>query len=178
MNKLEAVGRLIQWVEELSKFDMQYQPREAIKAQALSNFIVEFTPASVQQNGDQGAKQWVVHVDGSSTQHAKVIGIVLQSLEGDQLEYVVHLQFQTTNNEGEYEALLQGLELAKSLGAYSVLVQGDSQLVIGQMNGTCEAKEERMLHNNLVSTNAKGGKHGSRCPSQGNICRQDGGQSN
>ena len=47
-----------------------------------------------------------VRVDGSSTQHAEVIGIVLQLLEGDQLEYVVCLQFQTTNNEGEYEALL------------------------------------------------------------------------
>ena len=34
--------------------------------------------------------------------------------------------------------------MAKSLGAESVLVQGDSQLVIGQVNGTCEAKEERM----------------------------------
>ena len=47
------------------------------------------------------------------------------------MEYVVHLQFQTTNNEAEYEALLQGLELAKSLGADSVVIQGDSQLVIG-----------------------------------------------
>ena len=34
--------------------------------------------------------------------------------------------------------------MAKSLGAESVLVQGDSQLVIGQENGTYEAKEERM----------------------------------
>ena len=32
----------------------------------------------------------------------------------------------------------------KSLGADSVLVHGDSQLVIGQVNGTCEAKEEHM----------------------------------
>ena len=36
------------------------------------------------------------------------------------------------------------MELIKSLGAYSILVQVDSQLVIGQKNGTCEAKEERM----------------------------------
>ena len=49
-----------------------------------------------------------------------------------------------TNNEAKYEALLQGLELAKSLEANSVLVQGDSQLVINQVNEMCEAKEERM----------------------------------
>ena len=65
-------------------------------------------------------------MNGLSTQHVGGIRIVLRSLEGDHLEYVVHLQFQMTNNEAEYEALLQGLELAKSLGADSVLVLGDS----------------------------------------------------
>ena len=56
----------------------------------------------------------------------------------------VHLQYLATNNEVEYEALFKGLELAKFLGAKSILVQGDSQLVMGQVNGTYEAKEERM----------------------------------
>ena len=32
--------------------------------------------------------------------------------------------------KAKYETLLQGLELAKSLGAESILVQGDLQLVI------------------------------------------------
>ena len=31
MNKLEAVGRLIQWAVELSEFDVRYLPRNAIK---------------------------------------------------------------------------------------------------------------------------------------------------
>ena len=39
MNKLEAAGRLIQWAIELSEFDIRYQPRNAIKAQALADFI-------------------------------------------------------------------------------------------------------------------------------------------
>ena len=60
------------------------------------------------------------------------------------MEYAVHLQFQTTNNEVEYEALLQDLELVKSLGVDLILVQGDSQMVIGQVNEMCEAKEEQM----------------------------------
>ena len=58
--------------------------------------------------------------------------------------YKVHLQYRTTNNEVEYEALLKGLELAKSIKAESILILRDSQLVMGQVNGTCEAKEERM----------------------------------
>ena len=85
---------------------MQYRPREAIKAQAFADFITKFTSTCEQQSGHQGIKQWVIHVNGSSTQHASGFGIVLQSLEGDRLEYAVCLQFQTTNNEAEYEALL------------------------------------------------------------------------
>ena len=34
--------------------------------------------------------------------------------------------------------------MAKSVEVESILVLGDSQLVIGQVNGTCEAKEEQM----------------------------------
>lgn len=71
----------------------------------------------------------------------------MQSLERDHLEYAIHLQFQTTNNKAEYEAFLQGLELAKSLGVDSDLVQEDSLLVIGQMKEMYEAKEEQMKKN-------------------------------
>ena len=35
MNKLEVARRLIQWAIKLSEFDIRYQPRHAIKAQAL-----------------------------------------------------------------------------------------------------------------------------------------------
>ena len=68
----------------------------------------------------------------------------MQSPEGDRLKYKVRMQYQTTNNEVEYKTLLNGLELAKSIGAKSILILGDSQLVMGQVNGTCEVKEERM----------------------------------
>ena len=36
------------------------------------------------------------------------------------------------------------MKLAKSLGAKFVVVQGDSQLIINQVNEMCEAKEDRM----------------------------------
>ena len=70
--------------------------------------------------------------------------MVLQSPEGHKLKHKVRLQYQTTNNEVEYEALLKGLELAKSVEAKSILVLGDSQLIMGQVNGIYEAKEEQM----------------------------------
>ena len=43
MNKPEAVGRMVQWAIQLSQFDIKYHPRTSIKAQALANFIAEFT---------------------------------------------------------------------------------------------------------------------------------------
>ena len=89
-------------------------------------------------------KRWVIHVDGSSTQHAGRIGVVLQSPEGDKLKYKIRLQYQPTNNEVEYEALLKGLKLANFVETRSILILGDSQLVMGQVNGMYEAKEGRM----------------------------------
>ena len=83
-------------------------------------------------------------MDGSSTLYAGGIGVILKSPEGDKLKYAARLQYQTTNNEVEYEAFLKGLELAKSLGVESVLIQGDSQLIINQVNGMYEAKESQM----------------------------------
>ena len=74
----------------------------------------------------ENRKKWVVHVDGTSTQHAGGIRVVLLSLEGDKLKHNVRLQYQMTNNEAEYEALLKGLELAKSVEAESVFILGDS----------------------------------------------------
>ena len=65
-------------------------------------------------------------MDGSSTQHVGGIGVVMQSPEGDKLKHKIRLQYQATNNEIEYEALLKGLELTKSVEAKSILVLGDS----------------------------------------------------
>ena len=52
--------------------------------------------------------------------------MVLQSPEGDILKHKVRLQYQTTNNEVEYEAILKGLELAKFVEDKSILILGDS----------------------------------------------------
>ena len=67
MNKLEDIGQLIQWAVELSEFDIRYQPRHVIKAQALADFIAEFTP---NHDETENSKRWVVHVDGLSTRYA------------------------------------------------------------------------------------------------------------
>ena len=67
MNKLEVVGRLIQWAIGLSEFDIRYQPRNAIKAQVLADFIAEFSPNHGDLERVDEAIKWVVYIVGSST---------------------------------------------------------------------------------------------------------------
>ena len=57
---------------------------------------------------------------------------------------MVRLNFPTTNNEAEYETLVAGLDLTKAVGATSVVVYCNSQLVTSQVNGNYEYKGERM----------------------------------
>jgi ribonuclease HI len=65
------------------------------------------------------------------------VGVLLLAPHGDQFKYMVHLDFKTTNNMVEYEALLFGLSTALSLGVRQLLMKGDSQLIIKQVNGDC-----------------------------------------
>ena len=51
---------------------------------------MEFTP-SYDDLEVMEDKKWIIHVDGSSTQHAGGIGVVLQSPDGDRLRHKVHL---------------------------------------------------------------------------------------
>ena len=69
---------------------------------------------------------------------------ILMSQERDTLKYVVNLQFSTTNNEAKYETLITGLKLAKMLITRRIVIQANSQLIIEQMKGVYEAREDRM----------------------------------
>ena len=57
---------------------------------------------------------------------------------------MIRLDFPTTNNEAEYEALVAGVDLAKAAGAENIVVHCDSQVVTSQINGDYECKNNRM----------------------------------
>ena len=57
---------------------------------------------------------------------------------------MICLNFPTTNNEAEYEALVAGLDLARAAGATSVVIYYDSQVITNQVNRDYECKGERM----------------------------------
>ena len=124
MSSLEAAGRMAFWTIELSEFDVQYHQRTVVKGQVVANFITKFT--CMESQGTKEQSQWSVHIDGSSNMQIGGAGIVLRSLEGDEIKCMVRLNFPRTNNEAEYEALVAGLDLTKALRATSVVVYCDS----------------------------------------------------
>ena len=137
----------------MSEFDIDYRPRIAIKAQALADFVAEFTSKEDEpiHKEEDRASRWTIHTDSSSTKNVGGVGIIIRSPEGDIIKRAICLQYITTDNEAEYEALLAGLKMAKTLGATELDIHSDSQLVVGQVNGDYETKEEQMLqYLNLV----------------------------
>jgi ribonuclease HI len=52
--------------------------------------------------------------------------VILIDPSRDQVKYMVHLEFKSTNNMVEYEALLFGLSAALSLGICQLLMKEDS----------------------------------------------------
>ena len=75
MSSPEAVGRMALWVIELNEFDIQYRPRTAMKGQAVTDFIAEYTQPEDEET--EGQKLWIIHTDGSSNQHSGGAGVVM-----------------------------------------------------------------------------------------------------
>ncbi|XP_063948111.1 uncharacterized protein LOC108203333 [Daucus carota subsp. sativus] len=149
MHKPEATGRLMKWAVELGQFDLEYKPRATIKGQALADFLLEFeddtqewaivpySPNVEPINGllVEDDTWWNLHVDGAVNSDGAGVGIVLVNPGGCRLLSAIHLGFPATNNDAEYEALINGLSLAMEMKARNLIVYSDSMLVVHQVNG-------------------------------------------
>ena len=72
------------------------------------------------------------------------VGLVLISPEKTIIEKSLRLWFLATNNESEYEALLQGMAMVQKMWGKTIEMFSDSRLVVGQVNGELEARDVRM----------------------------------
>ncbi|KAM1184237.1 hypothetical protein ACFX15_013225 [Malus domestica] len=136
-------GRIGKWTMALSEFSLQYVPQKAVKGQALADFLAQHP--SPYGFGDADVEigmvvtrdnYWTMYFDGSSTSSSAGVGIVIQSPHNDRWYFSLKLDFECTNNQAEYEALVIGLGLLLDLRATRALVLGDSELVINQINGS------------------------------------------
>ena len=130
---------------------MRYKPRTAIKRQVLADFVADFAPEDsntlIEEEDIRGAEQtqevtgWILYVDSAANSRCSGLGIVLISPKGELLEQAVKLNFSASNNEAEYEAFLHCLRTASRLGADSLTIHYDSQLIVNQLSGEYMAKD-------------------------------------
>ena len=94
---------------------------------------------------DQQGILWVLEFDGSVNKLGAGAGVWIHNKEkGYAAGKAYRLNFRCTNNMAEYEALLLGLKIAKSLQAPSLSIMGDSDLVIQQVKGNFVTNDKRL----------------------------------
>ena len=75
-----------------------------------------------------------MYFDGASAQRSVGMGVVLISPSKENIHLSYKLDFKTTNNVAEYEALLLGVKAAKEMGIMCMNIFGDADLIIQQVN--------------------------------------------
>ena len=71
-----------------------------------------------------------MYFNGESTQNSAGTGVVLISLSNENIHLSYKLNFKTTNDVAEYEALLLGVKAAKEMGIMCMNIFGDVDLII------------------------------------------------
>lgn len=73
---------------------------------------------------------WKLYFDGSSSREGSGAGVVLISPTDQVITLSFKLQFLTTNNTVEYEALILGMKATKDIGVEQLAVFGDVELIV------------------------------------------------
>ena len=158
LRSADYTGRIAKWSTILGAFDIKYIPRTSVKGQVLADLVAEFTEPEIEalpsdRNMDEKLvgtisqyclPTWEVHVDGASNQKGSGVRLVLISPKKVVIEKSLRLDFSATNNEAEYETLLEGMAMVQRMGGKFIKLFSDSRLVVGQVRGEFEAKDERM----------------------------------
>ncbi|XP_041000589.1 uncharacterized protein K02A2.6-like [Juglans microcarpa x Juglans regia] len=114
----------------LRKYKMKLNPQKCAFGVELGKFL----GFMVSRNGRHAPGQALTGLRcGLSCRSGGGVGVHIIISLGEKLDYALKLGFKVTNNEAEYEALLSGLTISRSLGAIEVEVKADSQIVVGQI---------------------------------------------
>ncbi|GKV38221.1 hypothetical protein SLEP1_g46157 [Rubroshorea leprosula] len=143
LQKPKCSRKLIKWAVELGEFEITFQQRSAIRAQALTDFIIECT--SAHSDSQSEVDSWVLYVDGTSSNKGSGAGAILLGPNGYRSKHALKFNFDATNNMAEYEALLLSLQLATELKVEAIQIYSDSQLVVNKVNSVCEVVDPVMM---------------------------------
>ncbi|GJR63394.1 reverse transcriptase domain-containing protein [Tanacetum coccineum] len=123
LNKPEASGKLAKYAVELWAYNITYMPLNAVKGQVLTDFLNE-VPVGTRHlevcslADDKKLKEWTLFTNGASSLKGAGAGLVLNDSARAEYTYAIRINFASTNNEVEYEALLAGLRIAGKIKPY------------------------------------------------------------
>ena len=104
---------------------MEELPRTSIKGQVLVDLVAEFAECPKEMEGEnpnmgersismvsvQCPTPWELYVDEAANQRGLRVGLILVSPENITIEKSLRLSFLATNNEAEYETLLEDMAM-------------------------------------------------------------------
>ncbi|XP_019244505.1 PREDICTED: uncharacterized protein LOC109224380 [Nicotiana attenuata] len=86
---------------------------------------------------------WILYTDDASNASGSGLGLVLEVPTREVILQSIRCP-DMTNNEAEYEAVIAGLRLALKYGGRWIILRYDSQLVVNQVTGTFQIKDQRL----------------------------------
>jgi ribonuclease HI len=96
----------------------------------------------------------VLNIDGASRGNPgpSAIGVVIRDENRKVIARISRRIGETTNNQAEYTALIEGLKKALELGARRVEIFSDSELLVNQLQGKYKIKNTgiRLLYSEVV----------------------------
>jgi hypothetical protein len=104
----------------------------------MEEVSVRKTTTAVGDNEDNFI--WKMYFDGACSKEGSKAGIVFISPTKEVIPMSYKLEFETTNNISEYEALLLGLKAAKDMGIDKLSVFGDLELIIHRIKNIYQTK--------------------------------------
>ncbi|XP_070015067.1 uncharacterized protein [Nicotiana sylvestris] len=153
--------KLAKWQILLSEFDIVYITQKVVIWQALAVHLAEnlvggayeplktyFPDEEVSFVGEditEAYDSWRMFFDGAANFRRVGIRAVLVSEMGEHYPVSTKLRFPCTNNMAEYEAYVLGLNVVVDMNIQELLVIGDLDLLVHQVQGEWVTKNSKIL---------------------------------
>ncbi|XP_070032131.1 uncharacterized protein [Nicotiana tomentosiformis] len=154
-------GKLAKWQILLSEFDIDYVTQNIVKGQALADHIIEepvdnyYDPLTMYPSDEEvlfsgediseSYPGWRMFFDRAANFKGVGIGAILISESRQHYTALAKIRFPCTNNMVEYEACILGIRMAIDMNIKELVVIGDSDLLIHQVQGEWTTKNVKIL---------------------------------
>jgi ribonuclease HI len=119
-----------------SLLQLTHAPEPPLKLRKQPTTPLEFPPSIT--------PIWKMFFDGACSREGAGAGVFFVSPSQETISLSYKLEFDTTNNVAEYEALVLGMRAAKEMGIKEIAIFGDAELIIQQVRNAYRANNPRL----------------------------------